>query len=361
MVTREGIVTKTELKGASIMKAAVLEQAQQPMVIKDIPVPSIGDNEVLIQVRACGVCHTDLHIAEGFLSGFGLDPFPLVMGHEIVGEVDQIGAGVNHLTCGERVGAYWTFGCGHCQCCLSGKEQTCTTNLSSGNFQAAGMTLDGGYAEYVKVGAEYAIPLPEELDFVDAAPFLCAGLTTYAGFKNAVLRPGQRAAVLGIGGLGHMAIPIAVAMGAEVIAITSTEAKMKLAKELGAHYTINATGPEIGQKLLEIGGVDVVLSTTVDAQVIGCVLQALLPQGALVLAGLTTAPLPVVPAQLVAFGQRIIGTNIGSRLDYQELLHLAVQNDIRPITETYALDEVNEVHERLRANQVRFRAILTPN
>jgi propanol-preferring alcohol dehydrogenase len=343
------------------MKAAVLEQAQQSMVIKDVPAPSVGVNDVLIRVRACGVCHTDLHIAEGFLSAFGLDPFPLILGHEIVGEVEQIGAEVTHLKPGDRVAAYWSFGCGHCHYCLSGKEQICITNIGSGTVQSLGVTLDGGYAEYVKVGGDYAIPLPAELDFVDAAPFNCAGLTVYGGFKNAALRPGQRAAVLGIGGLGHMAIPVAKAMGAEVIAITSTETKLAIAKELGAHHAILATRAEVGQKLLEMGGADVVLSTTIDAHAIGCALQGLRPQGALVVIGMTTDPLPIVPAQLAVFEQRVIGSSVGARCDYQELLQLAVQNNIRPMTETYALDEVNEVHDRLRANKVRFRAVLTPN
>jgi len=343
------------------MKAAVLEQAQQPIVIKYIDTPSIGANDVLIKVRACGVCHTDLHIAEGLLAAFGLDPFPLIMGHEIVGEVEQVGAKVTHLKPGDRVGAYWQFGCGHCPYCLSGKEQTCITNLTQHGPQQAGVTLPGGYAEYVTVGAEYAIPLPDAIEFVDAAPFLCAGLTMYGGFKNAALRPGQRAAILGIGGLGHMAIPIAKAMGAEVIAITSTDSKQATAKELGADHTINACGAEAGQKLLEMGGADVILSTTLNTEAINGVMRGLLPQGAMVLTALTADPMPIVPVQLLAAEQRVIGSLIGSRLDLQELLRLAIQNHIRPLTETYALDEVNIVHARLREGKVRYRAVLTLN
>lgn len=177
------------------------------------------------------MCHTDLHIAEGFLAGFGIDPFPLVLGHEVTGVVEQVGADVNHLNTGERVGVYYVFTCGRCRYCLSGQEEACLTLYSE--FPLGGFTLDGGYARYMKVPADYVIPLPEELDFVAAAPLFCGGLTVYGGFKNAELRPGQRAAVLGIGGLGHLAIPIARAMGAEVIAITSTEAKVELARQLG--------------------------------------------------------------------------------------------------------------------------------
>lgn len=342
------------------MKAAVLEQANQPMVIKDVPDPTVGANDVLIKVKAAGVCHTDIHIVDGMLGTFGIDPFPLIMGHEIVGEIEQVGTEVTHVKPGDRVGAYWQFGCGHCQYCRSGKEQTCITNLTTGAKQA-GITLPGGYAEYVTLGGEYAMPLPDNLEFVDAAPFLCAGLTVYGGFKNAALRPGQRVAIMGVGGLGHMAIPIAKAMGAEVIAITSTESKQAVAKELGADHTINASGAEAGQKLLEIGGADVVLSTTISPEAINGAMQGLLPQGAMVLIGLTTDPLPVIPLQLLFTEQRIIGSLIGSRIDFIELMQLASQNNIRPMIETYALDDVNKAHDRLREGKVRYRGVLTPN
>ena len=216
------------------MKAGVMEQAQQPIVIKDVPDPSIGARDVLVRVNACGVCHTDLHIADGFLGGFGIDPFPLILGHEVAGVVEQVGSEVTHLSLGDRVGVAYLFSCGRCRYCLSGEEEACLTLYSQpSQMQMGGFTLDGGYAQYMKVPANYAIPLPPGLDFGDAAAFLCGGLTVYAGFKNAQLRAGQRAAVLGIGGLGHLAIPIARAMGAEVIAITSTEAKVELARELG--------------------------------------------------------------------------------------------------------------------------------
>ena len=343
------------------MKAAILEKAKQPIAIKTVADPSVGVNDVLIKVCACGVCHTDLHIVDGLMGAFGIDPFPLIMGHEIVGEVVQVGAKVTHLKPGDRVGAYWQFGCGHCHYCLSGKEQACLANLRAVHPEQAGVTLPGGYAEYFAVGAEYAILLPDQIDFVDAAPFLCAGLTMYSSFKNAALRPGQRAAILGIGGLGHIAIPIAKAMGAEVIAITSTDSKQAMAKELGADHTITASGAEAGQKLSDMGGADVVLSTTLNTEAIQGIHNGLLPQGALVLTALNTDPLPLSQIHIIAWGQRVIGSIIGSRSDFQELMQLASQNNIRPMTETYALDDVNKAHERLREGKVRYRAVLTPN
>jgi propanol-preferring alcohol dehydrogenase len=340
------------------MKAAVLEQIQQRLVIKDVADPTVGANDVLIKVRACGVCHSDLHIIDGMFAAIGMKPFPLIMGHETVGVVEQVGALVTNVKPGDRVGAYWQFGCGHCHYCLSGKEQTCITNLSTGHFQYAGISLPGGYAEYMTLGAEYAIPLPDAIDFVDAAPFLCAGLTMYGGFKNAKLYPGQRAAVLGIGGLGHLAIPIAKAMGAEVIAITSHESKQAMAKQLGADHTIAATGADVGKKLMAMGGADVILSTTLDTDAIKGAMGGLLPQGSLVLTALTTEPLPIIPLQMLFAEQRIIASLIGSRLDYQELMQLVMQNNIRPITECYTLDDVNDVHDRLRAGNVRYRAVM---
>lgn len=341
------------------MKAAVQEQARQPMVIKDVPDPTPEAGEVLIKVHAAGVCHTDLHIADGFFAAFGADPFPLIMGHEIAGVVEQLGDGVSDIEPGDRVGVHWLLACGNCPFCKMGEEESCPDVLIS--MATVGGTRDGGYAGYVKVPTARVIPLPPELDFVEAAPLFCAGLTIYGGFKNAGLQPGQRVAVLGIGGLGHLAIQIAKALGAEVIAITSTESKIDLAKRLGALDVISGTGPEWGQEMMEMGGVNVVLSTTVDAQAIAPAMQGLLPQGTLVLTGLTMEPLPIVPTLLILPQHRIIGSNVGSSQEQRELLQLAVDHNIRPMIETYSLEQANVVHERLRANQVRFRAVLTPS
>ena len=341
------------------MKAAVQEKAKQPMVIKDVPHPSPGSGEVLVKVQAAGVCHTDLHLAEGFFAPFGFDPYPLVMGHEIAGVVEQVGPDVSAINPGDRVGVHFILPCGHCPYCQMDEEESCLEYLTS--FAGVGWTINGGYAEYVKVPADRIIPLPQGLDFVEAASLFCAGLTPYAGFKNAGLQSGQRAAVLGIGGLGHLAIPIAKAIGAEVIAITSTEDKVEPAKQLGADAVISGAGAESGKKLMEMGGANVILSTTISPQAIAPTMAGLLPQGALVLTGATMEPLPVVPMMLMVPQQRIIGSLVGSRQEQGELLQMAVEHNIRPLTETFSLEEVNKAHDKLRTNQVRFRAILTPN
>lgn len=340
------------------MKAMVLEAVQQPLVVKDVPVPAIGGQDVLIRVQACGTCHTDLHLSEGMFVPFGVNKFPLIPGHEVTGIVDRIGAQVTHLKPGDRVGVYFVFGCGHCPYCVAGEDENCSTIWTGSRL--GGFSLDGGYAEYMRAPADCVMRLPEELDFVDAAPFFCAGLTMYGGIKNGGYRPGQRVAVLGIGGLGHMGLQIANAMGAEVIAVTATEAKKELAHSLGAHHVIIGTGGDVGAQLRALGGANVVLSTTLDPQLIAGAMQGLANEGSLVLTAVTVESLPVVPALLLAFQHRIVGSLVGSRGDMQELLQLAAKHNIRPMTEVYPLEQANEVHARLRAQQVRFRAVLTP-
>ena len=339
------------------MKAAVMEGKLRPLVIRDVPVPSIGARDVLVRVKGVGVCHSDVHHVDGTAGETSIGRFPHILGHEITGVVERVGEHVTHLGSGDRVGVSHIFSCGRCGNCLAGEDEVCVSQYAQP--QIGGVSIDGGYAEYMKVPAEFALPLPPELDFAAAAPMFCAGLTVYAGFKNAHLRAGQRAAVLGVGGLGHLAIPIAKAMEAEVIAITSSESKVELSRKLGATQVISGS-EDIGQKLHDAGGADVVLSTTIDPKAIGEVMGGLSPNGALVLTGLTLEPLPLVPEKLIHYQHRILASRAGSRLDLHELLRLVVQNNIRPMTEIYPLDEANAAHERVRTNKVRFRAVLTP-
>lgn len=340
------------------MKAAIQQRAQAPLVFEDLPQPDVGPCEALVRVRACGVCHTDLHLAEGLFKTFGYDPFPLVPGHEIAGIVEEVGPEVTHLRSGDRVTVYWWHSCGRCRCCLAGEEESCLKGLAQ--MRATGLTRNGGYAEWVSVPADCLVPLPTEIEFAEAAPFCCAGLTVYAGLKNAGLRPGQRAAILGIGGLGHLGLQVARAMGAEVIALTSSESKQEIARQLGAHHVLSAVGRDFAKRLRELGGVDVVVSTTMDFQTIRDVMDGLLPQGTLVLASLTAGRLPIDPRSFILAQQRVMGTFLGSRRDLQELLHLAALHGIRPLVEKYPLQQVNEVQQRLRENKVQFRAVLEP-
>ena len=339
------------------MKAAVIEQVGKPMVIQDIPMPKVGPRDALIKVEACGVCHTDVHLAEGFFRPLGIDVFPIVPGHEAVGVVQEVGAGVTHLKRGDRVGAFFFQTCGLCPNCLDGSETACRTLFA--NPRMTGFSINGGYAQYMAAPAEFLVPLPDQLSFTDAAPLFCAGVTMYGGLRQAGLRADQRVAVLGIGGLGHLGIAIAKAMGAEVVAVTSA-GKESWATELGADRVVTRNG-NIGQQLLDIGGADVILSTTIDPVDIGNALQGLRMRGSLVLTGMTTDLLSLMPAAFAFAQQRVIGSVIGTRRQQAELLDLAVRHRIRPVTETFPLADVNLVHERLRDQKVRLRAVLLPS
>jgi alcohol dehydrogenase, propanol-preferring len=341
------------------MRAAVQEQAKRPLIIQEVPDPLPGEGEVLVKVYAAGVCHSDIHIADGDLAGFGFNPYPLIPGHEIAGVVEQVSSSVTSIHPGDRVGVQFILPCGRCPYCQVGEEESCLEYLSS--FAGIGWTVNGGYAEYVKVPQERIIPLPPKIDFIDAASLFCAGLTPYAAFKNAGLRPGQRVAILGIGGLGHLAIQIALAMGSEVVAITSSEDKIPLAKNLGAHEVIYSTNGNAGQRLMEMGGANLILSTTNAPQAIVLSMAGLLPQGSLVLTGATLDVLSVVPMMLMVPQHRIIGSLVGSKQEQCELLDLAAEHNIRPMTDIFSLEEANAAHTKLRANQVRFRAILIPS
>jgi len=339
------------------MKAAVQEQVDRPLVIKDVPMPQPGRRDAVLKIEACGVCHTDLHLADGFFKPLGIDVFPIIPGHEVVGVVEEVGPDVTHVKRGDRVGAYFFWTCGLCPNCMGGHETGCSTLMTAPKMH--GFTVDGGYAEYVRIPAEHLLRLPDELDFIDAAPLFCGGVTMYGGFKSAGLRPDQRVAILGIGGLGHLGIQIAKAMGAEVIAITS-EGKEDWARDLGADKVITRNG-DVGQQLLDLGGADVILTTTVEPKDISDVMRGLRVRGSFVITGMTADPLSIMPAGFAFAQHRIIGSIIGTRRDQAELLDLAIRNDIRPVTEVYPLGEVNKVHDRLRQKKVWLRAVLKPS
>ena len=226
-------------------------------------------------------------------------------------------------------------------------------------MDANGFHRQGGFATYMKVPADHALPLPPQLAFADAAPLLCGGMTVYAGLKKAHLKPGQRVAVLGVGGLGHLAIQIARAMGAEVVAATSSVNKVEFACTLGADRSVVGSD-DLGAQLQELGGVDVVISFTLDSKAIASI-SGLRPLGTLVLTGFTGESISIVPMAMALSQHNIVGSLIASRRDTQEVLLLAAQNKIHSVSEVFSLEDVNDAYEKLRANDVRFRAVLQPN
>src|SRR5579859_2099907 len=232
------------------MKAAVLHKAGAPLVIEEIDKPQAGPGEILIQVKACGVCHTDVHLAAG---EWRLPKLPLVLGHEAVGIVEAVGAGVKTFKSGDRAGIPWIYStCGECEFCASDREPLCPAIV------VTGFMVDGGFAEFVKVPASHAVAVPPELSFADAAPLYCAGLTSYRALKISGARVGETVAIWGVGGLGHYAVQIARAMGTRVVAVDLDPAKLDLARELGAEVLVNASEQDPAKAIRELGGAHVV-------------------------------------------------------------------------------------------------------
>jgi D-arabinose 1-dehydrogenase-like Zn-dependent alcohol dehydrogenase len=335
------------------MKAVVVEQAKATPVVKEIEKPIIGPREVLINVKACGVCHSDLHLANGDWN-WDIVKFPLLLGHEVAGVVEEAGREVTHLRPGTKVGMPWLYSsCGRCRECLRGEEIICA------HLQGTGVSVPGGYAEYLKAHADYVTMIPDPLGFIEAAPLFCAGITSFSGLRNADTKPGQRVAVLGIGGLGHLGVLYARAMGCDVIAISRKDEKLTLAQHLGAHHAINSEKEKVGQALQDLGGADVILAPTIATEKMGEVLDGLAPDGTLVILGAAPGAFSVSPDIMIAGRRKIIGSPAGSRKDLRDCLEFSVRHGIRPMVETYPLEKVAEVFQRIREDKVRFRAVLT--
>ncbi|HJM76378.1 MAG TPA: alcohol dehydrogenase catalytic domain-containing protein [Dehalococcoidia bacterium] len=335
---------------ATSMRAAVWERPGEPLALRDRPIPEIGPNDVLVEVKASGVCFTDLRVIDGRPEG---DAF--VPGHESVGVIAAVGAEAgDQLRPGARVAVHPQFACGECSYCEAGEDEACVLGTS----RFAGLSIDGGYAQFLRVPADRTVPLPDALDFADAAPFCCAGITVYAALRNGGIEPGQRVAVIGIGGLGHLAISIAAVLGAEVYAVTNSPDKVEVARERGAVWAGDAAAA--AEELAGRGGANIVLNTANVLDPVGTLLPGIARQGAIVLAAADGDVLPVPPGMFIGLQLRVIGSFFGSRDDLRDVLELAVRHEIRPQIETHQLDEVNAVHARLRANEIRFRAVLTP-
>jgi propanol-preferring alcohol dehydrogenase len=339
------------------MRAAVLPDFGRPLDVMDLPVPEPREGEVLVQVEACGVCHSDLHIVDGDSPGFRSATKPqLVPGHEVVGRVARLGAGVSHLHVGQRVGVAWLHNsCGQCEQCREGNE-----NLCRNGAQVTGMTVDGGYAQFMRAVASHALPVPDALSAEAAAPLFCAGVTTYRALKNAHAGPGQRVAVFGIGGLGHVAVQIARAMGAEVIGLDVSDDKLALARELGAAHVLNAADRESVKAIKRMGGAHVAVVTSAVPAAYEAALRCLRPTGTLSVVGLPPEPLRFAALALVNSEVRIVGSSVGTRDDTRAVLDLAAAGKVRCLVETRALSDVNAVFDAMRAGRIRGRVVLDP-
>ena len=332
------------------MKAAVLHKAGAPLVIEEIDKPQPGPGEILIQVKACGVCHTDLHLASG---EWRLAKLPLVLGHEAVGIVEAAGAGVRTFKAGDRAGIPWIYStCGECEFCASDREPLCPAIV------VTGFMVDGGFAEYIKVPASHAVAVPPELSFADAAPLYCAALTSYRALKISGARVGDTVAIWGVGGLGHYAVQIARASGARVVAVDIAPAQLELARRLGADVVIDASREKPKEIIREMGGAHVVLNLAPTGQTIAQGYEALRRAGTLVLVGLPPGDftLPIRPS--VAKGIRVLTSAVGTRQDLREVLALAASGKIKTVAESLPLENINRAFERLRAGGVSGRLVV---
>jgi alcohol dehydrogenase, propanol-preferring len=334
------------------MKAAVVEKFGAPLVVREVPVPAPGPGQALVEIIASGVCHTDLHAADG---DWPVKPtLPFTPGHEGSGVVVALGSGVSHLKLGDRVGIVWLHSaCGHCEFCLAGWETLCLDQKNSG------YSVNGSFAQYAVAQADYLGRIPENLSFVDAAPILCAGVTTYKGLKETDARPGEWVVISGVGGLGHVAIQYATAMGLHVAAVDLGPEKMALAKKLGAEITIDAKTQDPAAEIQkQIGGAQGVLVTAVSTIAFKQAIGMLRRGGTCVLNGLPPGEFPVSIFDVVLNRYTVRGSIVGTRLDLEEALAFAARGKVKATIETVPLESVNYVFERLRTGKVNGRVVL---
>jgi len=334
------------------MKAAVIQEFKQPLVLQDVDIPVPGADEVLIKVEACGVCHSDLSIADNDWPQLKrIIKKPLIPGHEVVGRVVKAGDKVQHLQAGDRVGVAWLhWSCGTCEFCQEGLENLCPNQAITGG------SVDGGYAEYIKAKASHAISVPAALDPAAAAPLFCAGVTVYRAVKNAGVQAGQRVAVFGVGGLGHLAVQIAQTLGAKVIAVDVANDKLELAKELGADEVINAANEDVLKIFRAMGGVHAALVTSSAKAAYNQAFYAVRSAGTLMVVGLPAEELSFPAILMREIKIRSVAT--GTRIDLRETLNLAAQGRIRCLIETSNLSKVNEIFNQMRRGQIRGRIVI---
>jgi alcohol dehydrogenase, propanol-preferring len=334
------------------MKAAVLYEFGKPLKIEQVTVKSPGENQVLVKVISSGVCHTDLHACMG---DWPVKPkLPLIPGHEAIGYVVALGRGVTNLKEGDIVGAPWLFSaCGCCEYCITGWETLCESQ------QNGGYSVDGGYAEYVVADSRYVARFPEGINFQEMAPITCAGVTVYKGLKETETKPGEWVAISGIGGLGHLAVQYAKAMGMHVAAIDVSDEKLALAKRLGADLTVNAREQAPGAFLKkETGGMHGALVTAVSPIAFEQALSTLRRKGTIALNGLPAGSfgLPIFDTVLNRFTVR--GSIVGTRKDMQEAIGFAVEGKVKATIHIAKLEDINDVLEQMKKGEIEGRIVL---
>lgn len=337
------------------MRAATVESPGAKWEVREVPTPSPGPGEVLVRVRACGLCHNDVLLTRG---DFPFPTFtPVIVGHEAVGEVTALGPGVTDRRIGDRVGVPWVqSGCGRCAYCARGLPLTGQTAMMCAAPRASGITVQGGHAEYVTATAGATVPLPDDLSYEYAAPVLCAAYTAWSALRDAAPEPRDRVAIVGLGGIGHLALQYSLASGFETVVVTSSPDKLESARELGAHEVVSD-----GAALRTAGGADVIVATTASHWQAQDALQGLNDNGTMVLPGID-------PARTFDLGlgsmfwaqrQRIVGSTHGGPHHLAEALNMVARGQVTPLIEVFPSHKVAEAVERLEQGKVRFRAVIT--
>jgi len=334
------------------MKAAVVHEFGKPLTIEEAPVPEVGQGQILVKIAATGVCHTDLHAADGDWP-FKPKP-PFIPGHEGVGHVVAVGGGVRHVKEGDRVGVPWLYtACGHCRHCLGGWETLCEEQKNTG------YSVNGSFAEYVLADPDYVGHLPDNVSFIEIAPILCAGVTTYKGLKVTDAKPDDWVVISGIGGLGHLAVQYAKAMGLNVIAVDVDDAKLELARQLGAALGVNALKADpVAFVKKEVGGARGVLVTAVSTKAFQQALGMLGRGGTVSLTGLPPGDFPVSIFDTVINGLTIRGSIVGTRLDLQEALNFAGEGKVKATIETEKLEDINDIFARMQHGDIQGRIVI---
>jgi D-arabinose 1-dehydrogenase-like Zn-dependent alcohol dehydrogenase len=320
--------------------------------LRERPVPQPGEGEVRIKVEACGICHSDSFTKEGTWPGL---QYPRVPGHEVAGTIDALGPRVAGWTAGQRVGVGWYAGhCGYCDSCRRGDFLTCQIAP-----QVSGITLDGGYADYMIAPAVALAAIPEGLAAVDAGPLMCAGITTFNALRHSGARAGELVAVLGIGGLGHLAVQFAAKMGFRTVALARGGDKEPLARQLGAVAYLDNQATDPAAELQKLGGAKVIVATVTSGRAMSAVIGGLGVDGKLILLGAASDPLEVSALALIGGRRTVTGWPSGTAIDSQDTLAFSALSGVRPMTETFPLHRAAEAYERMMSGNARFRVVLT--
>ena len=332
------------------MRVAQVTRPKEPFEIVERPIPEPGPGSVRVRVQACGICHSDSVTKEGLYPDI---QYPRVPGHEVAGVIDAVGPGVSRWQAGQHVGVGWNGGyCGQCDHCRRGDFFACATS------PVTGIGYDGGYAEYMIASASAVALMPADLSPVDAAPLMCAGLTTFNALRNSGARPGEVVAVLGLGGLGHLGVQYASKMGFTTVGIARGKDKEPLARKLGASAYIDAQAEDPAAKLLELGGAKVILATATSGEAMSAVLGGLAVNGTLMILGAALA-MQIPPLLLLSGRRSIKGWYSGTSIDSQDTLAFSAGNGVRSMNETFPLERAGEAYDRMMSGKARFKVVLT--